>query len=188
MRRWVSSAFVVFLAVTLVVGIIGYATAAPPVAPTTKPSLQAQIKALQAHIKQLEATHPPPELGQQMLGLQLRHDRLWWAGQAGNWNLAYYMVGELGEALQAIEASNGEAPQVQPQKLSVLMPSIMKPAIRDVQDALAKHDKAAFAKAYDRLSGACSACHKVAGVDFLVIQRPRTPLLDNLRYAPEKGD
>jgi hypothetical protein len=65
------------------------------------------------------------------------------------------------------------------------MPAIMDPAIRNVQAALAKKDSAAFATAYDGLSASCNACHAKAGVAFLHIQRPRTPLLDNLRYAPD---
>ena len=128
-----------------------------------------------------------PELGQQMLELQIRHNRLWWAGEAGNWNLAYYMVGELGEALRGIEATNGDAPELQPQKLSDVMPAIMNPAIRTVQQALEQRDKAAFGRAYDELSAACTACHTEAGVGFLQLQRPKTPLLDNLRYAPSTG-
>lgn len=144
-----------------------------------------EIAALKAKVAQLEQRIPAPELGQQMLELQIRHDRLWWAGKAGNWNLAYYMVSELGEALRGIEETNGEAPELQPQKLSEVMPAMMDPAIRNVQEALAKKDTAAFAEAFDRLSASCNACHAAAGVSFLHIQRPGTPLLDNLRYAPD---
>ncbi len=143
-----------------------------------------RVAALEAKIDALEQRLPPPELGHQMLELQIRHDRLWWSGEAGNWNLAYYMAGELGEALHGIEATNGDAPELQPEKLSVIMPAIMNPAIEGVQAALAKKDKAAFAQAYDHLSASCNACHALAGDEFLHIQRPKTPLLDNLRYAP----
>lgn len=143
------------------------------------------IAALKAKVAALEQHAAAPELGHQMLELQIRHDRLWWAGDAGNWNLAYYMVSELGEALRGIEETNGDAPELQPQKLSKVMPAIMDPAVRNVQEALAKKDKAAFASAYDRLSASCNACHAAAGVEFLHIQRPKTPLLDNLRYAPD---
>jgi hypothetical protein len=34
------------------------------------------------------------------------------------------------------------------------------------------------------VSQACTACHASAEHGFLVIQRPRTPVLDNLRAAP----
>lgn len=154
-------------------------------AATPAPQADGDIATLKARIAELERRMPAPELGQQMLELQIRHDRLWWAGQAGNWNLAYYMVGELGETLQGIAETNGEAPELQPEKLSDVMPAIMDPAIAGMKAALAKKDKAEFARAFDRLSASCNACHATAGVQFLHIQRPQTPLLDNLRYAPD---
>ena len=152
--------------------------------PSQPVDLVSEVAALKAQVARLQRQHPTPELGQQMLELQIRHDRLWWAGQAGNWTLAYFMVGELGEAMRGIVRTNGDAAELQPEKLSEVMPSIMNPAIKGVQEALAKQDKAAFAKAYDKLSAACTACHQVAGNTFLIMQRPKTPLLDNLRYAP----
>lgn len=164
-------------------GVVGCAFAATPARRGDATALAAEIAALKAQVAALQA-QARPELGQQMLELQIRHDRLWWAGEAGNWNLAYFMVGELGEALRGIEQSNGDAAELQPQKLSEVMPSMMNPAVARVQDALARQDEAAFARAYDELSAACTACHELAGNPMLVIQRPRTPLLDNLRYAP----
>lgn len=154
---------------------------------TARPALAAQAQKLDAAALRAELARqlPAPELGEQMLELQIRHDRLWWAGQAGNWNLAYYMVSELGETLRNIEVTNGDAPELQPQRLAEVMPAIMNPAIAGVQDALAKKDGAAFNAAFDSLSASCNACHATAGVEFLHIQRPRTPLLDNLRYAPD---
>ncbi|MGA9421529.1 MAG: hypothetical protein WBW61_04150 [Rhodanobacteraceae bacterium] len=147
-------------------------------------AMAAEIAALRSQVAQLQARVPAPELGHQMLQLQIRHDRLWWAGQAGNWTLAYFMTGEIDEALRGVEQTNGEAAELQPQKLSQVMPSIMDPAIKEMQAALARQDKGEFEKAFDNLSAACTACHQVAGNPFLVIQRPMTPLLDNLRYAP----
>jgi hypothetical protein len=157
------------------------------VPPARAADAAADAAALRAKVAELGQRIPQPELGQQMLELQIRHDRLWWAGTAGNWNLAYYMVSELGETLRGIEQTNGDAPELQPDKLSEVMPAIMDPAIRNVQAALAKKDAAAFATAYDGLSASCNACHAKAGVGFLHIQRPKTPLLDNLRYVPDSS-
>lgn len=145
-----------------------------------------QATDIAAQLAALAQRVPEPELGREMLELQIRHDRLWWAGASANWNLAYYMVSELGEALQRIEQTNGEAIELQPEKLSEVMPRIMDPAIANVQAALARRDPKAFASAYDGLSAACNACHGVAGVSFLHLQRPQTRLLDNLRYAPDR--
>jgi len=157
------------------------------VPPARAADAAADAAALRAKVAELGQRIPQPELGQQMLELQIRHDRLWWAGKAGNWNLAYYMVSELGETLRGIEQTNGDAPELQADKLSEVMPAIMDPAIRNVQAALAKKDAAAFATAYDGLSASCNACHAKAGVGFLHIQRPKTPLLDNLRYVPDSS-
>lgn len=158
----------------------GMARAAPP---RTDAQADARIHALEQRIAELERL-ARPELGQQMLLLELRHDRLWWAGEAGNWNLAYYMAGELGEAVQGIVETNGDAAELQPQKLSEVMPAMLNVPLKNLMDAIGAHDKAKFAKAYDELSAACTGCHRVAGNPMLVIQRPKTPTLDDLRYAP----
>lgn len=183
----ISARRVVSLAVVLCMTAVNPAIVGASEAKQPPDDPAAKVAALEARLNALEQRVSAPELGQQMLELQIRHNRLWWAGAAGNWNLAYYMVGELGEALRGIEATNGDAPELQPQKLSELMPTIMSPAIHTVQQALEQRDKAAFARAYDRLSAACNACHTEAGAGFLQIQRPKTPLLDNLRYAPLRG-
>ncbi len=173
-----------YLALVFCVAAMG-ATFAFAATDNTRTQDGGELTALQAKVAALEQRLPAPELGRQMLELQIRHDRLWWAGDSGNWNLAYYMVSELGETLRGIEQTNGDAAELQPEKLSEVMPSIMNPAIRTVQKALEKKDKAEFAKAYGQLSASCNACHAKAGVAFLHIQRPKTPLLDNLRYAAD---
>ena len=162
--------------------VAGLAWAAPPrQAPDATPD--ARIHALEQRIIELEK-RTQPELGNQMLLLELRHDRLWWAGDAGNWNLAYYMAGEMGEAVHGITETNGDAAELQPQKLSEVMPAMLNAPLKELMDAIGTHDKAKFVKAYDDLSAACTGCHRVAGNPMLVIQRPRTKLLDDLRYAP----
>ena len=59
-----------------------------------------------------------------------------------------------------------------------------EPPLGQLQAAIDAHDKAKFEAAYDALSAGCNACHAAADHGFLVIQRPRTPLLDNLRAEP----
>lgn len=147
-------------------------------------SRDARIKALEQRVAELEK-RTQPELGNQMLILELRHDRLWWAGEAGNWNLAYYMAGEMGESIQGIIETNGDATALQPQKLSEIMPAMLNAPLKNLMYAIGTRDKAKFAKAYDDLSAACTGCHRVAGNPMLVIGRPKTPMLDDLQYAPE---
>ena len=61
-------------------------------------SPEARIAELEARIAKLEAAQQPPELGEQMLELQIRHARLWFAGAAKNWMLAAFSLHELDEA------------------------------------------------------------------------------------------
>ena len=148
-------------------------------------ALRAQVDALQAAQAQVEKAEPPKaELGQQMLGLQIRHARLWAAGEGGDWLLAQFQLSELNEALDDVVEQNPDHAALQPQRLADVLPMMMKPAVSGLRDAIDQHDKAAFESAYDGLSAACSGCHQIADHGFLVIQRPKTPVLDNLKATP----
>jgi hypothetical protein len=125
-----------------------------------------------------------PELGAQMLELQIRHARLWQAGAARNWILTQFQLAELREAVSGIIETNGDHAALQPQRLADVMPAMLDPALTAMQTAVDAHDGAAFDAAYDQLSKACTGCHTAADHGFLVIQRPRTPVLDNLRAEP----
>jgi hypothetical protein len=174
-RHAVLSALVALLVPTLSV-------AADPAA--KKQDTSAEMAALKKRVAELEKRLAPPELGQQMLEIQIRHARLWYAGEAQNWLLSTFHLHELDEALEGVVEKNPDHAALQPKRLADELPAIMKPAIKAVRDALDKSDKAAFEAAYDRLSAACTRCHQVAGNSFLIIERPKTPLLDNLRVAP----
>jgi hypothetical protein len=150
-------------------------------------ALKAKVEALEARQAQLARNLASgTELGQQMLLIQLRHGRLWAAGESQDWLLAQFQLAELNEALDDVVEQNGDAAALQPQKLSVVLPAIMTPAVSELRKAIDDQDLRAFERAYDGLSSACSACHEAADHGFIVIQRPRTPVLDNLRTSPER--
>jgi hypothetical protein len=149
----------------------------------------AQIAALKAEVAQLRAQRAPapaaaPELGQQMLELQIRHARLWQAGEARNWMLTQFQLAELRESLEGVVELNGDHAALQPRRLAEVLPAMMDPALAQLQQAVDHEDGAAFDVAYDQLSQACTGCHAGSDHGFLVIQRPHTPVLDNLRAAP----
>ncbi len=152
-------------------------------------ALRADVNALRAEQAELgkAATHKT-ELGQQMLLLQIRHGRLWAAGENENWLLAHFQLAELNEALDDVVEQNGDDAALQPQQLSVVLPAIMKPAVSRLREAIDHQSRAEFDVAYDGLSNACSACHQAADHGFLVIQRPTTPVLDNLSTRVWKGE
>jgi hypothetical protein len=144
----------------------------------------AEIAALKQEIAELKKSAYHPELGEQMLTIQIRHARLWFAGEAGNWTLAAFELQELKEAFDAVVEQNPEHAIFQPQRLADILPAMTKAPVTALRDAIDHGSKAEFEKAYDGLSAACSGCHHIAGNDFLMIQRPQAPLLDNLRTAP----
>lgn len=149
-----------------------------------------EVAALRAEVAELKAAQasaaapPAPELGQQMLELQIRHARLWQAGEARNWMLAQFQLAELRESLEGVVEQNGDHAALQPQRLAEVLPAMMDPALKQMQLAIDSHDGAAFDTAFDAVSASCTGCHASAEHGFLVIQRPRTPVLDNLRAAP----
>ena len=149
-------------------------------------TLKAEVEALKAAAKTGAAAPAAaaPELGAQMLELQIRHARLWQAGEAQNWMLAQFQLAELRENFAGIVETNGDHAALQPQRLAEVMPAMTDPALTQLQEAVDAHDKAKFEAGYDALSAGCNACHAAADHGFLVIQRPRTPLLDNLRAEP----
>ena len=90
------------------------------------------------------------------------------------------------EAFDAVVEQNPDHAIFQPQRLADILPAMTKAPITALRDAIDHSSKTEFEHAYDGLSAACTGCHHVAGNDFLVIQRPTAPLLDNLRTAPDK--
>jgi hypothetical protein len=143
----------------------------------------AEVAALKREIAELKKSAYHPELGEQMLTIQIRHARLWFAGKAQNWTLAAFELQEIKEAFDSVVEQNPEHAIFQPQRLADILPAMTKAPVAALRDAIDHGSKAEFEKAYDGLSAACTGCHKAAGNDFLIIQRPTAPILDNLRAA-----
>jgi hypothetical protein len=49
-------------------------------------------------------------------------------------------------------------------------------------------DRSGFRVAYDELTTACNACHIASDRAAIVMQRPTSPPLTNLRYIPGSGN
>lgn len=147
--------------------------------------LKAQMASLKSAPAATTAAAPTaPELGQQMLELQIRHARLWQPGAARNWMLMQFELAELRESLNGVVELNGDHAALQPNRLADVLPTFMDPALKQMQAAIDTQDGPAFDKAYDEVSKACTNCHASADHAFLVIQRPQSPMLDNLKAAP----
>jgi hypothetical protein len=133
------------------------------------------------------ATAPPeiykPELGELMTLQQIRHTKLWLAGQAENWQLAAYEADELGEGFDAIVKyqPTHEGSPIAPKDA---IPRMVTQPLADVRSAVASEDRRAFAAAYDALTAACNNCHQATNFGFNRMQRPETNPYPNQIFSP----
>ncbi len=112
-----------------------------------------------------------PGLGEIMTLTQMRHAKLWLAGQAGNWPLATYELDELNEGMQdaaTFHPTHKDAPLPIP----ALIDKMMKDPLLQLEKAIGAHDKSGFTQAFDALTEACNACHRATNFGFNVVTRP----------------
>jgi hypothetical protein len=124
-----------------------------------------------------------PEIGEIMMFQQLRHGKLWFAGQAGNWRLAEYEIKELREGFESVSKYY---PTFNDVPLAQMIDTIRDTNFAELDKAVAAHDQKQFARAFDNLTQACNACHQANDLKFIVIRRPTSPPFSNQSYAPVK--
>jgi hypothetical protein len=121
---------------------------------------------------------PPdhPGIGEIMTLQQLRHIKLWFAGQNGAWALADYELGELGEGFDDVNKMIG----------GDTVETMVGGAMQDLQKAVDAKDRAAFTAAYDSLTAGCNNCHHALDHAFIMIQRPTSLPYSDQSFAPPK--
>jgi hypothetical protein len=126
-----------------------------------------------------------PGLGEIMSATQMRHLKLWYAGQARNWPLAAYEIDELDEGFADVvrfhPVREGSA-----RPLSELIPELTAQPIAALRQAVSSRNPRSFASAYDALTEGCNACHVAAGVPFNVVTRPSANPYSNQRFEPPR--
>jgi hypothetical protein len=143
--------------------------------------LASALLASMAVLTACDASSREPGLHAMMHELGIRHASLWFAGEAANWELADYMVHELEEVVERIEEVH---PTYNDVPVATMIREMTHPRIEEIEAALDAEDPAAFTTAFDALTQACNQCHAAAGRAAIVIQRPTSPPLTNLRYEP----
>src|SRR5262249_16608257 len=112
-----------------------------------------------------------PGLGEIMTLTQMRHAKLWFAGEAGNWPLASYELDELNEGLEDVATfhpTHKDAELPIPQ----LIEKIMKAPLGQLDEAVKSQDSGRFVKAFDALTDGCNSCHQATKFGFNVVTRP----------------
>jgi len=124
-----------------------------------------------------------PGLGEMMSLQQMRHAKLWFAGQAQNWELASYEIDELGEGFDDVvkfHPTHKDSP-VAPKDA---IPRMVTEPIKELRDAIDKKDARAFSLAYDALTASCNNCHKATNFAFNTVQTPVSNPYPNQAFAP----
>jgi hypothetical protein len=123
-----------------------------------------------------EAAPALPGLGEIMTLQQLRHIKLWFAGHAGNWRLADYEMGELGEGFDDVNKLLGG---------DTVDKQVGAP-IKALKKAIDDKDRAGFEAAFDKLTAGCNSCHRTLDHGFIAIKRPTLLPYSNQSFAPQK--
>lgn len=122
-----------------------------------------------------------PGLGTVMIEYAIRFANLWFAAQAGNWDMASYQIDEMTEIQEVGETTRpARAPA-----LKAFEDTYLKP----LDAAADAKDLAAFTAAYDKAISGCNSCHtsQSGGAErpsfkFIKIQRPTAPVFPNVDW------
>jgi hypothetical protein len=121
-------------------------------------------------------------LGEFMLLAQLHHEKLWFAGSSGNWDLAGYESDELKEALTT---GVKYYPDLDGVPVAANFKANTEGPFDQIDKAIDAKDKGAFTTAFNVLTNACTNCHAASKHSFIRIQKPTSPGLTNQLYAPK---
>jgi hypothetical protein len=117
-----------------------------------------------------------PHLSEIMVQQQMRHIKLWFAGDAGNWPLADYEIDQLKDGFDDVAKLLG----------GDLAQQHVGGAISQLEQAIESKDHTAFVSAFDRLSLGCNQCHRTLDHAFIVIRRPDLLPYSDQNFSPQQ--
>ena len=109
---------------------------------------------------------------------QLRHIKLWLAGNAKNWPLANYELAQLKDTIDKAAVLYLNIP--------VENIAAAEEPLGALDDAVAAKDPAQFRRGFMALQAACNECHKAADIGFISIQTPTTSVFPDQGFAPRR--
>ncbi|MEO8712454.1 MAG: hypothetical protein ABI405_10045 [Parafilimonas sp.] len=130
--------------------------------------LQSQIDSLQSQINSAYK----PGLGEFMSGIQVHHEKLWFAGNAQNWRLADFEIHEIMEAVDDIKKYASDRPETK----DIIM---LQPAIDSLNESIQQKNVQSFKQSFLMLTNSCNNCHKEVNYNFNKIKIPDTPPFSN---------
>jgi len=128
-----------------------------------------------------------PGLGEFMAATQMRHSKLWFAGQARNWELAAYELEEIREGFEDITRFH-PVHKDSPVPITEILPDVTVGPLRGLETAVNSENFDAFEKAFDSLTAACNECHRAENFAFNIIIRPGANPYTNQEFSPEQAE
>lgn len=139
-----------------------------------------QVLADNQAVKKVDS-YTGPGLGEIMGVIQQHHSKLFFAGQAGNWELARYQLDEIKEGFEMAERLHPNFKTVST-PLPKIIPVMMVKSIDNLETDIQQKNREAFLKSFDELSYSCNNCHRATKFDFIVIQRPSATEHSNMTF------
>lgn len=137
--------------------------------------LRAEIEKLRQQVQESYK----PGLGEMMNGIQLHHEKLWFAGVNANWPLADFELHEIGETLDDIRKYNADRPEIKSL-------GMIEPALDSLRGAVEQRDQGAFRRDFQLLTQNCNQCHQNTDHGFNTIVEPVSPRFGNQSFKPFK--
>ena len=126
---------------------------------------QRQLEARIASLQKIVDHSYRPGLGEFMSGIQLHHEKLWFAGKYKNWELANFEINEIKEALTDIGDYCKDRPETH------FLPMINLP-LDSLNHSIQEKNSASFQRYYTALTNTCNSCHQATQHAFNVIRVP----------------
>jgi len=120
-----------------------------------------------------------PGFGEFMSSIQIHHNKLYFAGENKNWELANFEVQEIMESLEDISKYCNDREESK----SIQM---IQPAIDDIKNAISQKNNQLFTSSYIVLTNTCNNCHYATNHAFNVVKIPDLPPFSNQSFIPTK--
>lgn len=128
-----------------------------------------------------QAVHDDYELGIGMAWLQRWVTKLWYAGDAGHWELADFYLHETEETLEDMIAAGVVEDG---HDISALIQGMLIPQIEALETAVDEASPDLFRRHYQAMVVQCNACHVATEHGFLVMDIPSGPPPFAQNFAP----
>jgi hypothetical protein len=120
-----------------------------------------------------------PQLGDIMNAAQIRHQKLYLAGRARNWELAAYQSRQLRGNLRDAAVLYAGIP--------ISNVTTLAERLQAIDEAIEAKDSGRFGNAFGRLTAGCNECHQSLGRPFIVMKQPTDQPFGDQQFTP-KGE